>query len=178
SPENILVGVDGYARLIDFGIASALGRAATTKENQVKGKPSYLSPEQVLGEALDRRTDVYSAAVVLWEALTGRRLFKGDNLGALTFKIVHAEVAPPSARRKEIAPAVDEVVMRGLARKPDERWPSAEEMAEELERVGGQASLREVGAWVRAVAAERLERSERTLQAVEAAPLSVDDEEL
>lgn len=178
SPENVMVGIDGYARLIDFGIASALGRATTTKENQVKGKPSYLSPEQVLGDPLDRRTDVYSAAVVLWEALTGRRLFKGDNLGALTFQIVHGEVEAPSARRKDVSAAIDGVVMRGLARDRAERWASAEDMAEELERIGGQASLREVGAWVREVAAERLERAERTLQAVEAAPLAIDDDDL
>src|SRR4051812_24033203 len=79
SPENILVGRDGIARLLDFGIARGNGSKHVTRVGEIKGKPSYLAPEQILhNQPLDRRVDVYGAAIVLWEALTGRRLFDGD----------------------------------------------------------------------------------------------------
>ena len=78
SPQNVLVGVDGVARVLDFGIAKAAGRIQTTRDGQLKGKLAYMSPEQLRGE-VTRTTDVYAAGVVLWEALTGRQLFVGEN---------------------------------------------------------------------------------------------------
>ncbi|MEQ9322801.1 MAG: serine/threonine-protein kinase, partial [Polyangiaceae bacterium] len=115
SPENIMVGSDGYARLIDFGIASALGRATVTQDGQVKGKPSYLSPEQVMGESLDRRTDIYAASVVLWQALTGRRLFKAENMAAMSLKIIKEDRPPPSRLREGVTRELDAIVLRGMA---------------------------------------------------------------
>ncbi|MCC6525252.1 MAG: serine/threonine protein kinase [Polyangiaceae bacterium] len=171
SPENVLVCADGYARLIDFGIASALGRASATERGQVKGKLGYLAPEQILGEELDRRVDVFSSSVVLWNALTGKRLFRGDNLAAIARKILEAPIPPPSKLRPVLAPDLDDIVMRGLARNRNERWPAAEPMAEALERVGGLASAREVGEWVCKVAQKRLAHAANILAAVESAPL-------
>ena len=172
SPENVLVGADGYARLIDFGIATALGRATSaTERGHVKGKLAYLAPEQIQGDTLDRRADIFSASVVLWQTLTGRRLFKGDNMGALAVRILEQPIAPPSHFRPDISPELDAVVTRGLARDRDARWPDAESMAEAIETLGGLASHREVGEWARSIAAKRLEHAAGLLRAVEGAPL-------
>src|SRR5277367_6228356 len=78
SPQNILVGTDGVPRVLDFGVAKAVGRLQTTREGQSKGKLSYMAPEQLHGAGVTRQTDVYAAAVVTWEALTGKRLFQED----------------------------------------------------------------------------------------------------
>jgi eukaryotic-like serine/threonine-protein kinase len=174
SPENIMIGADGYARIIDFGIASALGRATTTQDGQVKGKPSYLAPEQVMGEGLDRRTDVYASSVVLWQALTGRKLIDADNMAAMSLKILKADHPKPSALREGITEELDAIVLKGMSHQVDDRFPDAQSMAEALEKLGGLSSHREVGEWVRTVAGGRLERSEQTLQAVEAAPMTED----
>ena len=94
SPQNILVGTDGVARVLDFGVAKAAGRVQTTRDGQIKGKLAYMAPEQLRGEHVDR-ADVYAAGVVLWEALTGRRLFEARRRRAR-----HAgdrrEIQPPS----------------------------------------------------------------------------------
>ncbi|MGH7280352.1 MAG: serine/threonine-protein kinase, partial [Polyangiaceae bacterium] len=87
SPQNILVGTDGVARVLDFGVAKAAGRIQTTREGQLKGKLAYMAPEQLSGD-VSRKTDVYAAAVVLWEALTGRRLFTGENEAAILGKVI------------------------------------------------------------------------------------------
>src|SRR5262249_10094220 len=79
SPHNILVGTDGVARVLDFGVAKAAGRVQTTREGQLKGKLAYMAPEQIHGTPVSRRTDVYASGVVLWEAITGQRLFTGEN---------------------------------------------------------------------------------------------------
>ncbi|MGH7294995.1 MAG: serine/threonine-protein kinase, partial [Polyangiaceae bacterium] len=96
SPQNILVGTDGLARLLDFGVAKAAGRIQTTREGQIKGKIAYMAPEQLRSEPVTRRTDVYAAAVVLWETLTCRRLFRADNEGAIVTSILQSEIEPPS----------------------------------------------------------------------------------
>ncbi|MCA9625751.1 MAG: protein kinase, partial [Myxococcales bacterium] len=178
SPENIMIGDDGYARIIDFGIASALGRASTTEDGHVKGKPSYLSPEQVLGDDLDRRTDIYAASVVLWQALTGRKLFTAENIGAMSFKIIQAEHPPPSKLRKGVSPELDGIVLKGMSHQPDGRYTDAALMAEALEKLPGVASHREVGQWVKEVAASRLGRAQKLLAAVESAPVADHGNEL
>jgi serine/threonine protein kinase len=88
SPHNILVGTDGAARVLDFGVAKASQRIQTTLEGQLKGKLSYMAPEQITSRPMDRRTDVYAASVVMWEALTGTKLFQGDSEGAVLNQIL------------------------------------------------------------------------------------------
>ncbi|HEY2364851.1 MAG TPA: serine/threonine-protein kinase, partial [Polyangiaceae bacterium] len=83
SPQNIVVGPDGVPRVLDFGIAKAFGRLRTTEEKEVKGKLAYMSPEQLAGDLLDQRTDVYSASIILWELLAGKKLFTFDDAGAV-----------------------------------------------------------------------------------------------
>jgi serine/threonine-protein kinase len=157
SPQNILVGVDGVARVLDFGVAKASHRAQTTKEGQLKGKLSYMAPEQLRRDAVDRRTDVYSAAVVLWECIAGEKLFDGESEARVVMKLLSDVVPPPSRRRPGVPPDLDAVVLRGLAREPTERFASAREMAIALERCAvTAAAASSVGGWVEALAATSL----------------------
>jgi serine/threonine protein kinase len=156
SPQNILVGVDGVPRVLDFGVAKAVGRLQTTREGQMKGKLAYMAPEQLHGSLATRQTDVYAAAVVTWEALTGKRLFQLDNEAAVITAILQKSIRPPSEVASHVPLAFDRVVMRGLEREPDRRYATAREMAVELERCVGVASASEVGEWVEALAHDEL----------------------
>ncbi len=156
SPQNIHVGLDGVARVLDFGIAKATNRVQETRTDQIKGKVAYMSPEQLAKGPIDRRADVYSASVVLWEALTGKRLFKADDMPALVYAIVNDPVYPPSSEVPDLPPGLDDVVMRGLDRDPGRRWSSAREMAVALEKVLAPTPTRELGEWVRETAGELL----------------------
>jgi serine/threonine protein kinase len=173
SPQNVLVGIDGLARLLDFGIAKGKGRLQTTRAGQLKGKVGYMAPEQILGEDPDRRSDVYAAAVVLWEALTGRRLFPsgqsaGENFNLIP-KILEADIEPPSAVADGIPPELNGIVMRGLNRARDMRYPTAHDFAVALEDTVGVATHRQVGEWVSQLAAETLAQRAEMLKSLEAA---------
>src|SRR5262245_36034628 len=96
SPQNILVGEDGSARVADFGIARVVGRAQTTNKNVLKGKLGYMSPEQLQGQELDRRADLWALSVTLWESLTCRRLFGNDGVRATVETLLDTPIDPPS----------------------------------------------------------------------------------
>jgi serine/threonine-protein kinase len=102
SPQNILVGADGVARLLDFGIAKAVGRLHTTRDGELKGKVAYMAPEQLGARTVDRRTDIYAASVVLWEALTGERLFAGDDAATVFGNVMQKKVPPPSTKVADV----------------------------------------------------------------------------
>jgi eukaryotic-like serine/threonine-protein kinase len=148
SPQNVLVGLDGVARVVDFGVAKAAGRLHTTEQGQIKGKLAYMAPEQLTLAKLDRRVDVFAAAAVLWEGLAGRRLFGADNPGATVANVLDKEIEPPSAHNHGVPAAVDAVVLRGLSRHPDLRFATAREMALALEQASAPATPLEIGAWV------------------------------
>jgi serine/threonine protein kinase len=167
SPQNVLIGTDGVARVLDFGVAKAAGRLQTTRDGQLKGKLSYMAPEQIHGSAVTRRTDVYSASVVLWEALTGERLFKGDNEGNILARIISGEVPPPSAIVPGLPAALDRVVLRGLERDAALRYATAREMAQDIDASFGLASSAEIGDWVEHVAAQDLEKRARRIADIE-----------
>jgi serine/threonine-protein kinase len=167
SPQNILVGSDGVARVLDFGVAKAAGRVQTTREGQIKGKIAYMAPEQLRGEGVDRRADVYGAAVVLWEALCNRRLFEGDNDGVVLRRVLDGPVPSPSAVVPSLPPALDEIVHRGLSRDPAQRYQTAREMAVALEDALPLASPRAVGEWVELVAGESLARRAARVKEIE-----------
>ncbi|MDF2694094.1 MAG: serine/threonine protein kinase [Labilithrix sp.] len=156
SPQNIQVGLDGIARVLDFGIAKATNRVQETRTDQIKGKVAYMSPEQLAKGPIDRRADVYSASVVLWEALTGKRLFKADDVPALVYAIMNDEIDPPSKVVPDLPPGLDEIVMKGLDREAANRWSSARELAVALESVLTPAPPREIGEWMRETAGDML----------------------
>src|SRR5512142_1841310 len=131
SPANVLLGFDGSVRIIDFGIAQAALRDRRG-EGLVRGKFSYLSPEAVSGAPVDRRSDVFSLGVVHHEMLTGEKLFSARSELATLAEVRRAEVAPPSARRPGVPAGLDAVVLRALARHPDERFRWASDLRDAL----------------------------------------------
>lgn len=148
SPHNVLVDLDGVIRVADFGIAKAVSRLDSTRDGEIKGKLAYMAPEQLKSGLVDRRTDVYAACVVLWEALVGAPLFGEKDAGSTVLAVMEGATTPPSAHRPEIPQALDAIVLRGLSRKREERFASALEMAELLVEIVRPAAPREVGAWV------------------------------
>jgi serine/threonine protein kinase len=116
SPQNLFVTYSGSVKLMDFGIARAKGLAHSTRPGSLKGKFSYMSPEQVRGKEIDRRSDVFSLGVVLWESLAGKRLFKGRNDLESLRLVGEAKVVPVSQIRPGIPPYLDQVVAKALAR--------------------------------------------------------------
>ncbi|WP_437978482.1 serine/threonine-protein kinase [Sorangium sp. So ce295] len=166
SPQNILVGEDGIPRVLDFGIARAAVRSQVSRVGQLKGKLSYMAPEQLRGAPLSRRADIYAASVVLWEVLTGRRLFTGECDAEIFGRILEGVVQPPSVYG-DVPKALDEVVLRGLDRDPSRRYATALEMAAALEEALPPASPRAVGAWVEATAGTLLEARAKSLAAIE-----------
>jgi eukaryotic-like serine/threonine-protein kinase len=167
SPQNILVGIDGVARVLDFGIAKAAGRMHVTTDGRIKGKFGYMPPEQLQAEVLDRRADIYAAGVVLWEALVGARLFAGKAQTPDFARLLNPVVEPPSTRVRGLSPAHDAVVMHAVTREAEGRFGTALEMAEALEACGPVAPPAEVGAWVIAVAGELLAERASRISAVE-----------
>jgi eukaryotic-like serine/threonine-protein kinase len=175
SPQNILVGVDGVARVIDFGVAKAAGRLQTTKNGAIKGKVAYMAPEQLAagdqryaaGE-VTRAADIYAAGAVLWEMLAGRRLFAAENDAQLVLQVLVGAKDPPSRyARKKIPPLLDDLVMRALAIDPADRFASAKAMAEVLLHVAPPAFPTNVGAWVEDTAREALTRRGAELALIE-----------
>jgi serine/threonine-protein kinase len=158
SPQNIIVGADGVTRVLDFGIAKAAGRIHSTREGEIKGKFAYMPPEQLHGEHLDRRADVYAAGVVLWETLTGERLFLGSAEMPDLQRLLDADVEPPSTRIAGLHASFDAVAMKALAREPDDRYPTARAMALALEACGPAATASEISEWVEVLASESLAR--------------------
>jgi serine/threonine protein kinase len=168
SPQNILVGTDGVARVLDFGVAKAVGRMHQTRAGQVKGKIRYMAPEQLLGKGgVSRAADVHAAANVLWESLTGERLFKGETDAEVMYQILEGRLGPPSRIRPDVPPALDEIVMRGLHPDPSERYATAEAMAAALESAVPAVARRRVAAWVHENAADALQRRKERLSLVE-----------
>ena len=156
SPQNILVGADGISRLVDFGIAKAVGRLHSTRDSSVKGKYAYMAPEQVHGEPVSRLTDTYAAGIVFWELLTGERLFAGKTEAETIHKCLVGRVLPPSRFAPDLAPAIDEITKRALSRDPARRYATAHEMAVDIEVCLPPAERSEVGAWVRRMAGDVL----------------------
>ncbi|MBM4321232.1 MAG: hypothetical protein FJ125_15100, partial [Deltaproteobacteria bacterium] len=132
SPSNILLGRDGVVKITDFGIAKAASKMVDSITGMLRGKFGYMSPEQASGNDLDRRSDIFSLGVVLWEVLVGRRLFDAESDTAILRKIQACEVTPPSACRSDVPIEVDVPIMRCLVRDRRQRFSFAEELEQEL----------------------------------------------
>jgi len=134
SPQNILVSYEGEVKLCDFGIAKATGKSTQTQVGILKGKFSYMSPEQVRGLTLDRRSDLFSLSICLYELLTCERLFLGESDFETLEKIRKVEVAPPSLYNPAIPSELEDIVLKGLAKDPNQRYQTAAEMQEALQK--------------------------------------------
>jgi eukaryotic-like serine/threonine-protein kinase len=175
SPQNVIVGVDGVPRVVDFGVARAAGRLHTTEHGQIKGKLAYMAPEQLTMAKMDRRVDVFAAAAVLWEGLVGQRLFGGDNPGATVANVLDKEIVAPSAINPDVPAPIDAIVLRGLARHPDLRFSTAREMASALEQACPPATAREIGEWVQREAGEAVRARASLVADVESRSSAVHD---
>jgi eukaryotic-like serine/threonine-protein kinase len=132
SPSNVRLGYDGDVKLLDFGIAQAL-MSFTNEIGILKGKFSYMSPEQIRGMPLDARTDVFSAGIILHEMLTTEKLFRGDTEFALMEKVRKAEVPAPSELNRRVMPELDAIALRALARDVSDRYQNAQQLADDLD---------------------------------------------
>jgi serine/threonine-protein kinase len=169
TPQNILVGVDGRARLTDFGVAKAATRLSFTSTGLVKGKTGYMAPEQIRGVTLDRRCDVYAAGVVAWEALSGRRMANLD-MDPVAALVDAATREAPRLRDvwPEAPPALDEAIAGALALDCARRWPTAEAFRDCLVKTGGVAPAdhASVAEYVQMVAGEHLETRRSKIAAI------------
>jgi eukaryotic-like serine/threonine-protein kinase len=136
TPTNILIGYDGNVKVTDFGIAKALLKSSdATKSGTLRGKVAYMAPEQCLGRPIDRRADIFSLGIVLYELVTSRRLFKGDTDFLVMTSIVNGKIPKPTSVRKDLPVDLEDVIMKALAPKPELRFATAEELAIALENV-------------------------------------------
>jgi serine/threonine protein kinase len=142
APSNILVGYDGSVKLVDFGLAKAAQRSTTTAAGTLKGKASYMSPEQCKGENVDRRTDTFGLGIVLFELVTAQRLFKGPTEYATMAAVVDGEIPPPSRIRADVPPALDAIILRALSRGVSDRYQTAESFRAAVEAFAVEYQLR------------------------------------
>nr|HEX4314293.1 protein kinase [Kofleriaceae bacterium] len=152
SPSNLLVTTQGHLKVIDFGIAKAQSTGLRTQTGRVKGKLAYMAPEAIGGRELDSRSDLFAAGVIAHELLTARPLFASKNEYQTLLKVQRGEILPPSAFNQAVPPELDRVVLKALAREPDERYPTAAALREDLNAVRRQyklqAGFRDVAKWI------------------------------
>ncbi|MBS2016962.1 MAG: protein kinase [Deltaproteobacteria bacterium] len=168
SPHNILLSHDGVAKVADFGVAKALGQLHdATSAGQLKGKLAYMAPEQITGGAVDRRSDVFSLGVVLYEATTGVRPFRGDGDHQVMHAVLKGEVPSPTSILRSYPPDLERIVMRALSPQPLLRFPTAERMRFSLEEFlakGQLVTTSHVAQVVRARIGEHIERRKERIK--------------
>jgi serine/threonine-protein kinase len=174
SPHNVFLTYDGQVKVLDFGIAKAATSSVQTSTGMLKGKPRYMSPEQLAGAPVDRRADLFSVGVVLWEVLAGERILKDVSEIEAMGRLMQSKVPPPSQVNPAVHPALEAVCMRALAPDREARFPTALAMQEELERALAQAgeavTVREVGARVAELFAAERERRRAVVEECLARP--------
>ncbi len=143
SPSNILISYDGAVKLVDFGVAKAATSTVKTRTGALKGKISYMSPEQAKGSPIDRRSDIFSLGIVLWEMVTTSRLFRSENDLATIQMIINSKAQPPSQVNPDVSPELDRIVLKALANNLDDRYQTAEELQLELEELAREQKLKQ-----------------------------------
>ena len=156
SPSNLIITDDGHVKIIDFGVAKSVTGRFMTNTGMVKGKLAYMAFETLAGTQIDRRADIFSSGVVMWEMITGRRLFRGQNEYEIISRIREGAKDPPSTFNASCTPELDEIVMHALAKNRDDRWPSAGVMRNALssQRRKFKDGPNEIKAWVRKLVPE------------------------
>ncbi|HEY5946467.1 MAG TPA: serine/threonine-protein kinase [Kofleriaceae bacterium] len=171
SPQNLFITTEGVCKLLDFGVSKILTEGTRTRTGMLKGKLPYMAPEQIRSEAIDARADVFSMGVVLWEALTGERLFQRDS-DYLIWKAITEEAIPPvTSRVAGLPPQIDHVVARALERDVEKRYPSIRAFAGELrdvaDRAGGTFDTATLGQILKSLGAGKLaERNDKVSRAI------------
>jgi serine/threonine-protein kinase len=166
SPQNILVGIDGVTRLTDFGIAKIAMTAGHTRTGKIKGKIAYMSPEQARGVKVDRRCDIWAAGVVVWELLTGERLYESEDEIGLLLKIVNENPRRLRQLCPDLPPALDEALAYALTPDLDARCPTADELRKLLLKSHPIADSATVGEWATRIAGPKLEARERKVNEI------------
>ena len=151
-PGNIMVLPDGRVKIMDFGIARLHEPTVKTQTGVLLGSPQYMSPEQIVGQPLDHRADIFSLGLVLYELLTGVRPFQGEDIPELTFKVANMPAAPPSHLAPDLPPVVDYIIARALKKRPDERYANAGEFAKDLRNCVKEVAAAETSGMERASA--------------------------
>src|SRR5262245_55331804 len=168
SPQNVLIGYEGECKLIDFGIAKAAGKASKTQAGILKGKFGYMSPEQVRGLPIDKRSDIFAVGIVLYELLTGERLFIGESDFSTLEKVRNVEIVPPSSYNKKIPAELERVVLKSLARDPDDRYANAIDLHDDLQSflysVGEFFSRKDLAAWMKKTFAMEIEEDNAKIE--------------
>jgi len=153
SPQNVLIGYEGEVKLIDFGIAKAAGKASKTQAGILKGKFGYMSPEQVRGLPIDRRSDIFALGIVLYEMLTGERLFIGETDFSTLEKVRNVEIVPPSSFNVGVPEKLERIVLKALEKNVEDRYQNAIDLHDDLQlflhSVGQFASRKDLSAWMK-----------------------------
>jgi serine/threonine protein kinase len=167
SPQNALISYEGEVKIIDFGIAKAAGKASKTQHGILKGKFGYMSPEQIRGLPLDRRSDVFALGICLYEMLTCERLFVGDSDFSVLEKVRTVEIFPPSHFNRRIPDVLEKIVMKALAKDAEDRHSHASDLAEDLRRFlytsGFSFTRKDLAAYMKATFAEDVEKERQRL---------------
>jgi serine/threonine protein kinase len=174
SPQNFLISYEGEVKLIDFGIAKAAGKASKTQQGILKGKFGYMSPEQVRGLPLDRRSDIFSLGIVLYELLTAERLFVGESDFSTLEKVRNVEILPPSTYNRRIPEELERIVLKALAKDVDDRYQNAIDLHDDLQAfmytAGEFYSRKDLAAWMKRVWATEIEAELAKIEAYRQMP--------
>ena len=174
SPQNILVSFEGEIKIIDFGIAKAAGKVGKTQAGILKGKFGYMSPEQVRGLPIDRRSDIFSTGIVLYELLTSERLFVGESDFSTLEKVRNVEILPPSTYNRRIPDELERIVLKALARDVDDRYANAIDLHDELQAfvytAGEFYSRKDLAAWMKRTFAREIEEETAKIESYRQVP--------
>ena len=175
SPHNVLLTHDGRVKLVDFGIAKTAFQVSRTRTGILKGKVAYMSPEQALGEALDRRSDVFCIGILLWEMTTGRLLYRRKSELETLKSVIEMDAPRPSLVNPQYPPELEQIVMKTLARRREDRWQTAGELGDALTEFGKRRRLDLSGPKLAEVMASAFQEETQAWQDAQRAGVSLGD---